>query len=155
MSEMRTDQGRNPKQEFRINDERPNRTRTISIRSDFGIGSNFERAGFVKCAIPLRYEAWTNMAKNRPWTDAESRVWNRAIDQEGPDLREGDRALGALLLVNGYIQNGGVGHAFDLTPDELAEGIKGYEYFGSHEMAEVIKGRISPHCHGPVAEHSL
>jgi hypothetical protein len=79
------------------------------------------------------------MGANRRWTDAERRVWNRAIYQEGPGLCEGDRALGALLHVDGYIQNGGVGHAFDLQEDELAEGIKGYEYFGLHEMAEVIK----------------
>ena len=79
------------------------------------------------------------MPANRPFTDSERRVWNRAIRQDGPDLREGDRALGALLHVDGYIQNGGVGHAFDLPPAELAEGIKGYEYFGLHEMAEVIK----------------
>ncbi len=70
-------------------------------------------------------------------TDAD-RVWNRACYREGTDLREGDLALGALILVDGYIQNGGVGHAFDLTPEELAEGIKGYEFFGLHEMTAVI-----------------
>jgi hypothetical protein len=46
--------------------------------------------------------------------------------------------LAALLHVDGYISNGGVGHAFDLPPEELAEGIKGYEYFGLHEMAAII-----------------
>ncbi|HEY7116807.1 MAG TPA: hypothetical protein VH475_09485 [Tepidisphaeraceae bacterium] len=78
------------------------------------------------------------MPARRQLTDAD-RVWNRACYREGANLREGDLALGALLLVDGYIQNGGVGHAFDLPPHELAEGIKGYEYFGLHEMAAVIK----------------
>lgn len=79
------------------------------------------------------------MAANRPWTDAERRVWNRALYQEGTDLRDGDLALGELLHVDGYIQNGGVGHASDLAPEELARGIKGYEFFGFHELAAVIK----------------
>jgi hypothetical protein len=71
-------------------------------------------------------------------TDA-NHVWNRACYREGANLREGDLALGALLLVDGYIQNGGVAHAFDLTPEELAQGIRGYEFFGLYEMADVIK----------------
>ncbi|HEY7116521.1 MAG TPA: hypothetical protein VH475_08045 [Tepidisphaeraceae bacterium] len=78
------------------------------------------------------------MPARRLLTDAD-RVWNRACYREGTNRREGDLALGALLLVDGYIQNGGVTHAFDLTPEELAEGIIGYEFFGLHEMAAVIK----------------
>jgi len=78
------------------------------------------------------------MPARRKLTDAD-RVWNRACYREGTDLREGDLALAALIRVDGYIQNGGVGHAFDLTPEELAEGIKGYEFFGLHELAAVIK----------------
>jgi hypothetical protein len=66
-------------------------------------------------------------------------VWNRACYREGTNLREGDLALGALLLVDGYINNGGVAHAFDLTPEELADGIKGYEFFELHELVAVIK----------------
>jgi hypothetical protein len=71
-------------------------------------------------------------------TDAD-RVWNRAAYREGADLRHGDRALGALLLVDGYIQNGGVCHAFDLTAEELGEGIAGYEFFGLHDLVAIIK----------------
>jgi hypothetical protein len=78
------------------------------------------------------------MTVRRQLTDAD-RVWNRACYREGTNLREGDRALGSLLLVHGYIQNGGVGHAFDLTPEELKEGIKGYKFFGLDELAAVIK----------------
>jgi hypothetical protein len=78
------------------------------------------------------------MPARRQMTDA-NHVWNRACYREGTNLREGDFALRALLLVDGCIQNGGVAHAFDLTPDELTEGIRGYEFFGLHEMADVIK----------------
>jgi hypothetical protein len=70
---------------------------------------------------------------------AADRVWNRACYREGSGLRDGDRALGALLLVNGYIMNGGVTHAFDLEPDALAEGIAGYEFFGLHDLVDIIK----------------
>jgi hypothetical protein len=80
------------------------------------------------------------MPARRQLTDAD-RVWDRACYREESNLREGDFALAALILIDGYIQNGGVGHAFDLTPDELAEGIKGYECFGLREMAEIIKPR--------------
>lgn len=78
------------------------------------------------------------MAAKRKLTEAD-RVWNRACYREGENLREGDLALAAVILVDGYIQNGGVGHAFDLDQEELAEAIRGYEYFGLQEMAAVIR----------------
>jgi len=79
------------------------------------------------------------MSARRMLSDAE-RVWNRACPgEETPGLRDGDLALAAMLLVDGYIQNGGVTHAFDLPPNELAAGIRGYEYFGLHELVAVIK----------------
>src|SRR5438874_1312518 len=89
------------------------------------------------------------MPTRRELTDAD-RVWNRACDREGDDVREGDRALAALLLVDGYIKNGGVGHAFDLTPQELAEGIEGYKFFGLDELAAIIK----PHGGEEEAEYN-
>jgi hypothetical protein len=67
------------------------------------------------------------------------RVWNRACFREGNNLREGDVALGALLVVHGYIMNGGVGHAYDLDPDELAAGVGGYKFFGLDDLVAVIK----------------
>lgn len=44
-----------------------------------------------------------------------------------------------MIRVDGWIQNGGVGHAFDLAPDQLAEGLAGYRYFGLDELASIIK----------------
>ena len=69
----------------------------------------------------------------------EGNVWNRPRSRESNELREGDVMLGALLLVHGYIMNGGVCHAFDMTRDELAEGLKAYAYFGLHDLAEIIE----------------
>jgi len=78
------------------------------------------------------------MPVRRQVTDAD-RVWNRACSGEEADWREGDQALRSVLLVNGYIQNGGVCHAFDLPADELTMGIAGYEFFGLHELAAIIQ----------------
>lgn len=55
-----------------------------------------------------------------------------------------------MLRVDGWIQNGGVGHAFDLTPEELAEGLDGYRFFGMEELAAVIK----PHRGEEEAEYN-
>jgi hypothetical protein len=88
------------------------------------------------------------MCARRKLTDAD-RVWNRACSYDAAGLREGDRALAALLLVDGYIQNGGVCHAFDLTPDKLSAGLAGYAFFGLDELAAIIK----PHGGGEEAEY--
>jgi len=77
------------------------------------------------------------MPARRKLTDADQ-VWNRACYREGNHLREADTALGALLLVHGYIMNGGVCHAFDLDPEELTEGLKGYTYFALHDLHAII-----------------
>jgi hypothetical protein len=78
------------------------------------------------------------MRMRRKLSDA-NRVWNRACGDNLIGFREGDVALAAMLLVHGLIQNGGVCHAFDLTPDELLDGIKGYEFFGLHELVAIIR----------------
>src|SRR5690349_4793022 len=86
----------------------------------------------------------------RPQLTPSELVWNRACGFDSAGFREGDLALAAVILVDGYIQNGGVGHAFDLTPEELAAGIAGFEYFGLHEMATIIR----PHKGLDEAEHN-
>ena len=90
------------------------------------------------------------MAANGWSSDAEQDVWNRACYREGKSLRKGDVALGALLLVYGYIMNGSVTHAFDLSPEELADGIAGYRFFDLDELAAVIK----PHRGEEEAEYN-
>lgn len=63
----------------------------------------------------------------------EDRIWNRACDLEidRSTLRDGDRALAALLLAHGAAMNGGVWDMLDcLDEQELEEALAGYEYFG-------------------------
>jgi hypothetical protein len=69
-------------------------------------------------------------------TSADS-VWNRAALQSGGTVPEaGDRALAALLLVHGLAMNGGVHHALEcVQPLELTAAVKGYAFFGFHEVA--------------------
>lgn len=75
--------------------------------------------------------------------DAADLVWNRAADGWDPatwvGLREGDRALAAMLLVHGLVQNGGVPHAIEGTEsDEIRRGIEGYRYFELDRVADLI-----------------
>jgi len=76
---------------------------------------------------------------------AADRVWNRATDAWSPEtwegLRDGDRALAALLLVHGLVRNGGVLHAVEaLEPEEIRRGIDGYRYFGLDGVADLMDG---------------
>src|SRR3954463_15940425 len=64
------------------------------------------------------------------------RIWIRAFKRKGAELKEGDRALGDLLLLHGYIMNGGISHGvLDPSPDKLEAGPPGYDYFGLHQRA--------------------
>lgn len=74
---------------------------------------------------------------------AADRVWNRAAEAWNPEtwqgLRAGDRALAALLVVDGLVQNGGVAHAVEvLEPDATRLGVEGYRYFGLDTVADLI-----------------
>jgi hypothetical protein len=79
------------------------------------------------------------MPARRVLTEADH-VWNRACHRTGDNLHEGDRALGASLIVHGYLVNGGVAHAaLDISAGELAAGIAGYIFFGLDELASIIQ----------------
>jgi hypothetical protein len=67
-------------------------------------------------------------------------IWNRAAMRDRHHaLRAGDVALAALLFAHGHIMNGGVLHAVEmLDPEELAEAIKGYEFFGFLRVHEIL-----------------
>ncbi|GLY03815.1 hypothetical protein Acsp01_41940 [Actinoplanes sp. NBRC 101535] len=65
-------------------------------------------------------------------------VWNRAAGGDGSGT--GDRHLGALLLVDGMVQNGGANHAADsCSTDELAAAAVGARYFGMGDLAGLIE----------------
>jgi hypothetical protein len=62
-------------------------------------------------------------------------IWNRAAQGGGDSPDRGDRALASLLLLHGLSMNGGVHHAIEcLSPNELADAIEGFAYFGFDEM---------------------
>ena len=69
-------------------------------------------------------------------------VWNRAALEAGGDSPgPGDRALASLLLVHGYVMNGGVHHAIEcVEPTELEAAADGYAFFGMNEVAEFFHG---------------
>lgn len=68
------------------------------------------------------------------------RIWNRAAAfRETDQLSPGDRALSHMLLAHGLAMNGGVLHALEaLSPEELEQARKGYEYFGLSEVAALF-----------------
>jgi hypothetical protein len=62
-------------------------------------------------------------------------IWNRAAQGGGDSPGCGDRALASLLLLHGLSMNGGVHHAIEcLSPDEVANAIEGFAYFGFDDM---------------------
>lgn len=67
-------------------------------------------------------------------------VWSRAaMEAGGPEAREGDRALAALLTVHNIAMNGGLLHSVELHDrEEIRRAIEGFRYFGLVEAAEVV-----------------
>ncbi|MEM8548203.1 MAG: hypothetical protein AAGF46_08585 [Pseudomonadota bacterium] len=82
-------------------------------------------------------------------TDAD-RIWNRAaLEGGGTDPKAGDLAPAAMLLAHGLIMNGGVHHAVEcLTPEETANAIEGFRYFGLSAIGDILlaisDGHLSP-----------
>jgi hypothetical protein len=71
------------------------------------------------------------------------RVWNRAaFDSAGDRDRRENRALADLLLFHGYVMNGGLGHGFDLSTDEVAAALDGFRFFGFTELADFLAGIV-------------
>ncbi len=66
-------------------------------------------------------------------------IWNRACEGGGPNPRNGDRALAALLKAHGFAMNGGLLHAMELlNPAELADAKSGYRFFGFDAVAVLL-----------------
>ena len=68
-------------------------------------------------------------------------VWNRAATERGgSDPRTGDAALAAMLRCHNAVMSGGMAFAVtdSLTPEEIASGLAGFEYFGLIEAARVF-----------------
>lgn len=76
------------------------------------------------------------------------RIWNRACSQAGrePDgaLRDGDRALAAMVMADSLVPNGGVLDAAEnLEPGELEAACAGFEWFGLTQPAEILRRAAS------------
>lgn len=65
-------------------------------------------------------------------------IWNRVCDGDGAG--EGDKMLGAVLVMDGSIQNGGMANALvDMLDDaEVAAGVEGLRYFGLNAAADLV-----------------
>jgi hypothetical protein len=68
------------------------------------------------------------------------RVWNRAVLRSGgPNPREGDRALAALMRAHGMVMNGGVNHALEgLSSAEQSAAAAGFLLFSFSDVADLF-----------------
>lgn len=73
------------------------------------------------------------------------RIWNRACLEyvrlkDVSNLREGDRALLAMILADGYVWNGGVLNAVEILHEngEFEKAIEAFRYFGSSDVADFL-----------------
>ena len=73
------------------------------------------------------------------------RIWNRACLEfvclkDVSSLREGDRALLAMILADSYVHNGGVLHAVEILHKngEFEEAIEAFRYFKSSDVADFL-----------------
>jgi hypothetical protein len=70
------------------------------------------------------------------FTDA---IWNRACEGGGPDPKEGDAALAALLLFHGVAMNGGVTDALETLSDaQISAAQAAFCYFDVPQIAALI-----------------
>jgi len=66
-------------------------------------------------------------------------IWNRAPMDPGANPGTGDRALGAMLIVHGWIMNSGVLDAVEhLDDSQLAAAKSGYQLFGLDPIADLL-----------------
>jgi len=67
-------------------------------------------------------------------------VWNRAaMEAGGPEAREGDLALAALLSIHSLATNGGLLHSVESHDSRAIErGTEGFRYFGLLDAAEAV-----------------
>jgi hypothetical protein len=71
--------------------------------------------------------------------DADA-IWNRACDPDARLSGAGDRALQAVLLVDGQVMNGGLASALEYrSADEIEGAIRGFEYFGRHDVGDLLR----------------
>lgn len=71
-------------------------------------------------------------------------IWNRACNPEATLESRGDGALQSLLLLHGYVMNGGLDSAmYGLTFKELVAAAEAFEYFERPAVAELLRSSIA------------
>jgi hypothetical protein len=76
-------------------------------------------------------------------SEFSDKIWNRALDPAGASLREGDKALGAMLRFHNEAMSAGVLHAIGyFSPEERAAAQHGYRLYGFDAVAELISTPI-------------
>jgi hypothetical protein len=91
------------------------------------------------------------------------RIWNRACLEfacleDVSDLREGDRALLAMILADSYVWNGGVLNAVEILHEngEFEKAIEAFRYFGSSDVADfLIEARAIYLTEEDLGEHEV
>ena len=78
-------------------------------------------------------------------SDREIAIWNRALTWPPPEFeRPGDRALQAILIVDGQIMNGGLESAVEYrSPEEVRRAADGFAYFGQAEVAALLREALA------------
>ena len=76
--------------------------------------------------------------------DEADLIWNRACDPAARFDARGDAALQSLLLLHGYVMNGGLYSAmYGLTFEELSAAAEAFDYFARPAIAEVLREAIA------------
>ena len=71
-------------------------------------------------------------------------IWNRAAQGGGDSPGRGDRSLASLILLHSLAMNGGIHHAIEcLEPDEFANAIEGFAYFGFDKFTAWLRAASS------------
>jgi hypothetical protein len=74
----------------------------------------------------------------------EDLIWNRASEPLAELQAPGDRALQALLVLHGYVMNGGLYSAmYGLSFEELGAAAEGFDYFGRTDVADILRDATS------------
>lgn len=76
--------------------------------------------------------------------DNATRVWNRACDYSFQPTRSGDKLLKTVIQFDGLAQNGGLGHAIDVTEsDEVAQAVLGLRQLGLLDAARLVEEALA------------
>src|SRR5947207_6253181 len=78
-----------------------------------------------------------------PMNAEATNVWNRACDYDFQPTRTGDKFLKAVIRFDGLANNGGLGHAIDVSePGDVAEAVASLRQLGLLDAADVVAAAL-------------